>query len=218
MLYKHWSPDMVIDHILSRVGHEPLYSHYYATTYPQVHAAAQRIFGSWKNAITACNLNYNLVRRYRVWNRDAVVSEIRKLLQQHADLSSRAVQEEHKALYMAAIKRYGNWGNALSASGVHYDEIRLRQQPSAEEIKAEILKIYRRGESLAYTHMRSNYQNLLAHGIRKLGNGSWVKARKACGIEDNFRVLGQRTANRRRVNMEEFIYSLEDLLLPEASR
>ena len=59
MLKKVWTPILVEEHILARVGREPLNSYYYATHYPRVYAAAERLFGSWREAITSCGLDYN---------------------------------------------------------------------------------------------------------------------------------------------------------------
>ena len=35
--------------------------------------------------------------------------------------------------------------------------------------------------------MKENYLYLLAAGMKKLGNGSWAKARRVCGIRENYR-------------------------------
>ena len=40
--------------------------------------------------------------------------------------------------------------------------------------------------------MKENYLYLLAAGIKKLGNGSWAKARKVCGISENYRQYARR--------------------------
>ena len=213
MFQKIWQPDMVKEHILSKVGAEPLYSYYYATTYPQVHAAALRLFGSWKEAIAACNLKYAMVRRYRSWNKEQVRSEINSLAQQHIDLSSKNIQQSHKALYMAALKRFDSWEKALEYSGIKYDSVRIRQRPSPELLKKEIQSLYSSGENLSYTNMRKKHQFLLSHATRKLGQGSWEKARRVCGINDNFRELGQRKANRRRSDPGKYVFTFETLSL-----
>ena len=68
---------MIIEHILSRHGNEPLNNLYYAQTYPDLHAAACRIFGSWKDAIENCGLNYNEIRKYRTWSKTKILDEIK---------------------------------------------------------------------------------------------------------------------------------------------
>ena len=186
---------MVMDHILARKGAEPLNAYYYATHYPSVHAAAVRIWGSWKDAIEACGLDYKKVRKYRTWTNERVVREILSLKKTSAPLSSKHIQTEHKPLYMAAIRRFGGWNAALRKAGIDNRRIRLRQAKTPEEIKTEILDLYHRGVSLAYPYMREHHSELLAAGMKKLGGGSWQHARIACGIESNYRVLGQRKRN-----------------------
>ena len=39
--------------------------------------AATRYFGSWKDAIEFAGLNYDEIRRYRVWSEDKILSKIR---------------------------------------------------------------------------------------------------------------------------------------------
>lgn len=189
MFQRRWTSEKIISHILAREGVEPLNSHYYATTYPDVYAAAERFFGSWCNTLESCGFSYQEIRKYRTWNRERVLNEIRKLSEVHSPLSSKFVQTDHRPLYMAALKRFGNWGNAIRAAGLEYRRIRLRRLQTPEELKEEIRRLYQNGESLSYTYMRNKYQYLLASGMKKLGDGSWVRAREACDIHINCRKL-----------------------------
>ena len=66
MFYKKWDAISIISHIMSKHGKKPLNSSYYSTNYTAVYAAAERIFGSWKNAIEACGLDYSTIGKYRV--------------------------------------------------------------------------------------------------------------------------------------------------------
>jgi hypothetical protein len=188
MFKQIWHPEMIENHIMQRYGKEDLNSSYYANNYPDVYAAAERIFGSWGYAIEACGLDYSKIRKYKVWSRQRVLDEIRKLAKHEEPLYSQNVQDNHKSLYMAAIKRYKNWGRAVQAAGIDYKNIRLRRSMTKSEIKKEILNLYRNNENLSYTNMRENYQYLLAAGMKKLGNGSWARARKQCGILTNYRL------------------------------
>lgn len=195
MFQKYWQPEMVIQHILARKDAEPLNAYYYSTHYPSAHAAAVRIWGSWRDAIEACGLDYNAIRKYRVWSDAQVLAELVELHKVHSPLSSKFVQTEHKPLYMAAIRRFGNWNETLRRAGIDNRRVRLRQARKPEEIKEEILKLYHGGISLAYPYMRAHHSHLLAAGMKKLGGGSWHRARLACGIEENYRALGQAARN-----------------------
>ena len=51
MFKRIWTAEMIESHSYSTHSNkEPLNSHYYATHYPSVYAAAERIFGSWGEA------------------------------------------------------------------------------------------------------------------------------------------------------------------------
>ena len=188
MFKQIWFPEMVQHHIMSRHGKEDLNSRYYSTTYPDVYAAAERTFGSWGEAIESCGLDYSLIKKYKSWTRQSVRDEIRRLAKAGEPLFSQHAQNHHKPLYMAAIKRFGNWGKALQSAGVDYKSVRLRRSMTAAEIKNEVLALFRSGESLSYMNMRKNYLYLQAVAMKKLGDGSWARARRECGILTNYRL------------------------------
>lgn len=182
---------MVLRHILKRIK-KPLNYLHYAQHYPDVHAAAIRLFGSWKKAIEACGIDYKSVRKYRTWTREKVIEEIKKRYEAGQDISSNHIQHHGKSLYMAAVTRFKSWGKAINAAGIDYSHIRLRRYMNKTEIKKEILKLYDAGEDLSYPNMRKKHQYLLASGMRKLGDGSWGKARRKCGIKINFRLPSEK--------------------------
>ena len=192
MFYKKWDDISIISHIMSKHGKKPLNSSYFATNYPAVYAAAERIFGSWKNAIEACGLDYSTIRKYRIWNKETVINEIKKRHKSGQSLNSKNAYITDRPLYMAAVKRYKNWGTAVKLAGIDYGKVRLRRMMSKAEIKKEILDLYRRDVDLAYPNMRENHLYLLAAGMKKLGNGSWAEARRNCGIRENYRCYARR--------------------------
>ena len=185
---KRWNEDMICRHILRRNGKEPLNYLHYVTEYPDVHAAAERVFGSWKYALEACGFDYKDIRKYKTWSKKKVIEAIKMARNNGTALSSNYIQANNKPLYMAAVKRFKSWGKAVSAAGIDYSKIRLRRYMNKKEIKKEILELFNKGESLSYPNMREKYQYLLAAGMKKLGNGSWTEARKKCGIKINFRL------------------------------
>lgn len=188
MFIKKWDDTSIINHILARHGRENLNHHYYCSTYPDIHAAACRIFGSWRNAIEACGIDYSEVKKYREWSAKTVIAEIKKLYKDKKSLNSNHIQNNNRPLYMAALKRFKSWGEAIKAAGINYAKIRLRRSMSKEDIKREIIDFYKKKIDLAYPNMRAKYQYLLANGMKKIGNGSWAMARKKCGIKVNYRL------------------------------
>lgn len=192
MFKKVWSPELIEEHIMSRYGKEPLNSYYYATNYPSVYAAAERLFGSWGEAITACGLDYNDIRKYKVWDNAKILLAIQELHQSGEPLSSQHIQKTNKSLYMAGVRHFKSWGRAVQTAGIAYNSVRQRRSMTAREIKKEILGLYRSGADLSYSSMRRNHQYLLAYGMKKLGNGSWAAARLACGILANYRLPAEK--------------------------
>jgi len=132
-------------------------------------------------------MDYSKVRKYKIWNRGKVLAEIRALHKKHELIHSQHAQNNFKALYMAAIKRFGNWGNAVEGAGIDYTKVRLRRTMTEDDIRKAIMELYRQRQDLSYTNMRRNYQFLLAAAMKKLGDGSWARARKKCGILKNYR-------------------------------
>jgi len=189
MLYhRKWDDKSIMDHILARYKVEPLHHHCYVNKYPDIHAAACRLFGSWKNAIEACGIDYSEVRKYREWSVKKILEEIKKASKAKKSLNSKYIQDNNRPLYMAAIKRFKSWGKAVHAAGFDYKKIRLRRNMEPAEIKKEIQELYKKGVDLAYPFMRENYQYLLANGMKKIGDGSWALARKKSGILENYRL------------------------------
>ena len=192
MFYRKWNDISIINHIMSKHGKKPLNSSYFARNYPAVYAAAERIFGSWKNAIEACGLDYSKIRKYRIWSKEIIIKEIKKRHKSGQSLNSKCAYKTNRPLYMAAVKRYKNWGSALCAAGIDYGKVRLRRMMSKAEIKKEILELYHRNVDLTYSNIRDNHLYLLAAGMKKVGNGSWAKARRVCGIRENYRQYARR--------------------------
>ena len=188
MFKRRWNGESIIDHVMSHKKRTPLNSSYYATNFPAVYAAAERIFGSWGAAIEACGLDYSKIRKYRTWSKKGVIEEIHKRHRAKKSLTSSYIQNNEKRLYMASVKRFKSWGAAVRASGIDYSKVMLRRKMSKTDIKEEILALYSRHVDLAYPNMREKYQYLLAAGMKKLGNGSWDQARKKCGIKINYRL------------------------------
>ena len=201
MFKKIWTPDMVVEIILSANGKEPLNSHYFSTTYPHVYAAAERIFGSWGNAIVASGLDYSSIRKYRSWSKMRIISAIKKRYRNGEPLSSQHVQNNFKSLYMASVHHFKSWGTAIRMAGLDYDTIRMRRSMTEQQIRDEIQRLYHNGEDMAYSNMRKNHQYLLAYGMKKLGGGSWAEARRVCGITDKYRLRPEKRKTCSRMQM-----------------
>src|SRR5690349_19670201 len=63
-----------------------------------------RLFGSWDRALTAAGLDADEVNRYRKWNKDTIVFELRGRAKEHEPLNSGAVQRDDPGLHAAAVR------------------------------------------------------------------------------------------------------------------
>lgn len=89
--------------------------------------AGRKYFGSWKEAVEAAGIDYtDVIDRHPrgYWNEERITGHIRKLHQKGEDLNSHHIQVSHKALYGAACKYCGSWGEAIEAAGFDYSEVR----------------------------------------------------------------------------------------------
>lgn len=91
---------------------------------------AIRLFGSWRRAIEAAGLNYDLfLKQSRYPSSESVLREIRR--RHKTGLSVGTIQlrkGEHRdhALYTEGLEYYGSWEKALSAAGVKSNDIDRR--------------------------------------------------------------------------------------------
>ena len=117
MFVKIWNAELVFEKIRMMCGNEPLNSHYISENHSDLYAAGCRLFGSWKNTIEAAGLDYAAIRKYKNWDSDHVIQEIRGRFERNEPISCRFVQVGCRDLYMAAVHRFGGWNHAVSAAG-----------------------------------------------------------------------------------------------------
>jgi len=91
--YRDWSKERIIETIqrLEKDGVDLSFRSMMLSKYaPMVYASIRpNHFGSWKEALTAAGLAPEDIYRYRSWDDDSIISEIRRLNDEGADLSSK---------------------------------------------------------------------------------------------------------------------------------
>lgn len=116
------------------------------------------------------------------WNKDLIVSEIKKMKSEGFPLNASYVMNNNSKLYGAARKHFNSWKNAVEASGFPYDEINLRSQEnkwSKEKIVDEIHKLARMGEPLNSDYVQKHHTKL--HSAAQRYFSSWGKAVEDAG-------------------------------------
>src|SRR6185437_6593843 len=85
-----------------------------------------RLFGKWDRALHAAGLDADEISRYRKWDRDSVVYELRARASEQEPLNSGAIQHEDSGLHAAAVRHFGSYDAALRAAKVDPESVRRR--------------------------------------------------------------------------------------------
>ncbi len=185
--YQNWSKDLIIAKIqeLRQQGVDLSFRSMMLSKYNSMVYAAIRPnhFGSWKHALSAAGLTPDEVYRYRSWDEQTILDEIRKLKEQGADLSSKTMDETSNPLIATARRRFGNWGNAVEKAGIDYSEIRRRRRWSCDAIVEGIRELRDQGVKMQSNEVRQHAPALFAAACKPRFFGTWSKA-LAAAMED----------------------------------
>ncbi len=147
--------------------------------------AAVRYFGSWQRAIEFAGLDYDQIRRYKVWTEDRILEQIQKYHAEGKDLSWRHVSTQlDPPLAAAAIRcgRFGTWEKALEAAGLDYDEIRRHRRWDDDTIVNELRRLHSEGASLRVSDAAEDCPALVAAARRRFEG--WYEAVEAAGLDE----------------------------------
>jgi hypothetical protein len=140
-----------------------------------------RLFGSWDRALTAAGLDADDVNRYRKWDRDSIVFELRARARDHEPLSSGALQREEPGLHAAAVRHFGSYDEALRAAKLDPRKLRQRRSWNRQIVKDILKSIQRDGQRLSDSAVRHDDPALYGAAVRLFG--SYTAARTAAGIK-----------------------------------
>jgi len=181
--YRRWSKESIIQEIqqLSSQGVDLSFramalSQHNAMVYA---AIRPKYFGNWRTALEAAGLASEEIYRYRSWEQDGILEEIRRLQAEGVDLSSKAMDESSNRLIATARRRFGNWGKALESAGIDYDNVRRRKRWTRENLVEGILDLKRQGVKLITPEVKRANPSLFAAACKKHFYGTWKKALKA---------------------------------------
>jgi DNA-binding protein H-NS len=152
--------------------------------------AATRYFGTWKSAIEYAGLDYNEIRRYKIWTRDRIVERIHELNEKGVDLSWRYISTQiDPQLAAAATKRkhFGSWRNAIQAAGLDYDIIRRYHEWDEQAVIDRLQELHAQGIDLNAKSMEEYDITLITAARRRFD--SWDKALTAAGLDSSKIVL-----------------------------
>jgi hypothetical protein len=181
--YRDWSKERIVETIkrLEKDGMDLSFRSMMLSKYaPMVYASIRpNHFGSWKEALTAAGLAPEEIYRYRTWDDNSIISEIRRLNDEGVDLSSKKMDESSNPLIATARRRFGNWGKAIERAGIDYSAIRRRRRWTSELVLQEIRQLRDAGADLRSGEIRHKHPALFAAACKVRFFGSWIKAVQA---------------------------------------
>jgi hypothetical protein len=181
--YRDWSKERIVETIqrLQKDGVDLSFRSMMLSKYaPMVYASIRpNHFGSWKEALSAAGLAPEEIYRYRSWDDESIIAEIRRLKEEGADLSSKRMDETANPLIATARRRFGNWGAAVERAGIDYSSIRRRRRWTRELVLEEIRDLKKSNSDLRSGEVRHQHPALFAAACKARFFGSWTKALQA---------------------------------------
>lgn len=153
----------------------------------KLYKAAMRHFGEsgWAKARMLAGFDPVEPSSLTIWTKEAVCKEIRRLSDNHIDLSTVSVQKSrhHARLLAGARKVFGSWRKAIMASGLKYRNVkrcRMQNWWTKPRIILCIKLLERRGVRLSHKAIQTSRAGLLNAAIKHFG--CWSLAVEAAGI------------------------------------
>ncbi len=139
-----------------------------------------RLFGSWDRALHGAGLDADEVNRYRKWDKERIVFELRGRWRSHEPLNSGAIQKEDPGLHAAAVRHFASYDNALRAARVDPEKVRERRSWDKAEVIRSLKAAKKSGKHLSDSAVRREQPAMYGAAVRLFG--SFTAARTAAGI------------------------------------
>lgn len=140
-----------------------------------------RLFGSWDRALTAAGLDADDVNRYRKWDREHILFELKGRHKSHEPLNSGAIQRDDPGLHAAAVRHFGSYDAALKAAKIDPTKVRERKRWDKPAVVKAIKAAKRQGGKISDSVVRKNEPALYGAAVRLFG--SFTAARTAAGVK-----------------------------------
>ncbi|MHB9025695.1 MAG: hypothetical protein ACYC7E_16250 [Armatimonadota bacterium] len=173
-IYRTWTYETIVAEILvcARNSDDLSYTNM-RKQYTALTRAAERFFGNWRKAVEAAGLDYEAIRRYKIWNRERIIQQIQYWHAQGADLCWHNVSMKLDPALAAAVQhgRYvTGWAEALRQAGLEPQAIYRYKKWTLEQVKEEILSLQQLGTKLDQDTLMIVYPALLA-AVYRIGGG-----------------------------------------------
>ncbi len=92
-----------------------------AKEHTNLYIQACEVFGSWRNAIEACGIDYESTKNNKKWSREKIVKAIKRLRHEGKSLKPSQLRNNGGVkLLSAAEYHFGSWRRAVEVSGCNY--------------------------------------------------------------------------------------------------
>ncbi len=139
-----------------------------------------RLFGSWDKALTAAGLDADDVNRYRKWDRESILFDLKGRHRDHEPLNSGAIQRDDPGLHAAAVRHFASYDEALRAARLDPERLRERRRWTRPDVLRGLKAARKSGQHLSDSAMRREHPALYGAAVRLFG--SFTEAREAAGI------------------------------------
>jgi hypothetical protein len=140
-----------------------------------------RLFGSWDRALHAAGLDADEVNRYRKWNKNTVVAELKARARDGEPLNSGAIQRDDPGLHAAAVRHFSGYDHALRAAKLDPEKVRQRKVWQRPDVIRGLKQAKKSGTHLSDSVIRREQPALYGAAVRLFG--SFTAARTAAGIK-----------------------------------
>jgi hypothetical protein len=144
-----------------------------------------RLFGSWDRALHAAGLDADEISRYRNWNKNSIVFELKALHSNGEAMNSGALQHDDPGLHAAAVRHFGSYEKALKAAHIDSSTVRRRRSWTKQQVLAELKSLARTNKTLSDSVLRKENPALYGASLRLFG--TFTAARAAAGIKTKSR-------------------------------
>ena len=139
-------------------------------------ALQPRLFGRWDRALHAAGLDADDVSRYRAWDRNEIVFELKARWRDSDALNSGAVQREDPALHAASLRHFGSYEAALRAAGLDPSKVRRRRNWNKESVVKALRMLKRKRVPLTDSALRREDPALHGAAVRLFGSFTAARA------------------------------------------
>ncbi len=136
----------------------------------------RRLFGQWDRALHAAGLDADEISRYRRWDRNGIVFELKSRWQQDDALNSGAIQRDDPGLHAAAVRHFGSYDAALRAARLDPEALRMRTRWTRQEVVKSLTAQRRSDRELSGARVRKEQPALYGAAARLFGTFAAARA------------------------------------------